>query len=77
VFKALTLLKKSKSKGQKPASFVGQLVNDGIQVACVLQLVCVAVGVCCSWCVLQLVCVAVGVCCRCVAVDALCVTTRQ
>jgi len=53
VFKALTLLKKSKSKGQKPASFVGQLVNDGIQVACVLQLACVAVGV-----VLQLVCVA-------------------
>jgi hypothetical protein len=31
VFKALTLVKKSKQKGMKPASFVGQLVNDGIQ----------------------------------------------
>ena len=31
VFKAITLLKKSKNRGGKPASMVGQLVNDGIQ----------------------------------------------
>ena len=31
VFKALTLIKKSKNQGGKPESYVGQLVNDGIQ----------------------------------------------
>ena len=31
VFKAITLIKKSKQQGLKPPSFVGQLVNDGIQ----------------------------------------------
>jgi class 3 adenylate cyclase len=31
VFKAITLIKKSRQQGMKPPSLVGQLVNDGIQ----------------------------------------------